>query len=198
MTETIIDGETFNIIVEGQPDAPAILLAHSLGTNLHLFDRQVAALKPHFRLVRYDLRGHGASQITPAPYSLAKLGRDALAVLDALKIDKVDLIGASAGGLVSLWLLRHAPERIGRAVLANTAARIGTAENWNEQIRIVTENGVGTLAPSLIENSVHPVLSRAASRRGPPLRGDGRGDERGRLCRRLCRPSRRGPARRPA
>ncbi|REF86411.1 3-oxoadipate enol-lactonase [Methylovirgula ligni] len=152
MTETIIDGETFNIIVEGQPDAPAILLAHSLGTNLHLFDHQVAALKPHFRLVRYDLRGHGGSQITPAPYSLAKLGRDALAVLDALKIDKVDLIGASAGGLVSLWLLRHAPERIGRAVLANTAARIGTAENWNERIRIVTENGVGTLAPALIEN----------------------------------------------
>jgi 3-oxoadipate enol-lactonase len=152
MTETIIDGETFNIIVEGQPDAPAILLAHSLGTNLHLFDHQVAALKPHFRLVRYDLRGHGGSQITPAPYSLAKLGRDALAVLDALKIDKVDLIGASAGGLVSLWLLRHAPERIGRAVLANTAARIGTAENWNERIRIVTENGVGSLAPALIEN----------------------------------------------
>lgn len=152
MTETIIDGEAFNIIVEGQPDAPAILLAHSLGTNLHLFDRQVAALKPHFRLVRYDLRGHGGSQVTPAPYSLAKLGRDALAVLDALKIDKADFIGASAGGLVGLWLLRHAPERIGRAVLANTAARIGTAENWNERIRITTENGVGTLAPALIEN----------------------------------------------
>ena len=109
-------------------------------------------MKPHFRLVRYDLRGHGGSQITPAPYSLAKLGRDALAVLDALKIDKADFIGASAGGLVGLWLLRHAPERIGRAVLANTAARIGTAENWNERIRAVTENGVGPLAPALIEN----------------------------------------------
>lgn len=152
MTETIIDGEAFNIIVEGKPEAPAILLAHSLGTNLHLFDHQVAALKPHFRLVRYDLRGHGGSQISPAPYSLGRLGRDALAILDALKIDKADFIGASAGGLIGLWLLRHAPERIGRAVLANTAAQIGTRENWNERIRIVTEKGVGALAPSLIEN----------------------------------------------
>ncbi|MGP8231546.1 MAG: 3-oxoadipate enol-lactonase [Methylovirgula sp.] len=152
MTETIIDGEAFNIIVEGRPEAPAILLAHSLGTNLHLFDQQVAALRPHFRLVRYDLRGHGGSGTSAAPYSLAHLGRDALAVLDALRIDKADFIGASAGGLIGLWLLRHAPERIGRAVLANTAAQIGTPENWNERIRIVTENGVGALAPSLIEN----------------------------------------------
>lgn len=109
-------------------------------------------MKPHFRLVRYDLRGHGGSQISPAPYSLARLGRDALAILDALKIDKADFIGASAGGLIGLWLLRHAPERIGRAVLANTAAQIGTPENWNERIRIVMEKGVGALAPSLIEN----------------------------------------------
>jgi 3-oxoadipate enol-lactonase len=152
MTETIIDGEAFNIIVEGEPEAPTILLAHSLGTNLHLFDRQVAALKPYFRVVRYDLRGHGGSETSPAPYSLARLGQDALAILDALKIDRVDFIGASVGGLVGLWLARYAPARIGRAVLANTAAQIGTTEHWNERIRTVTDSGVGALTPSLIEN----------------------------------------------
>ena len=64
MTETIIDGDAFNVVVEGAANAPAILLAHSLGTNLHAFDRQIAALAPHFRLVRFDARGHGGSRVS--------------------------------------------------------------------------------------------------------------------------------------
>jgi 3-oxoadipate enol-lactonase len=152
MTETIIDGDAFNIIVEGEAGAPAILLVHSLGTNLHVFDRQVAALTPHFRLVRFDGRGHGGSRVSEGPYSIDQLGKDALAVLDALKIDKAHFVGLSAGGLIGLWLLRHAPERIDRAVLANVAAQIGSADIWNERIRVVAANGVGALAPGLVEN----------------------------------------------
>jgi 3-oxoadipate enol-lactonase len=152
MTETIIDGDAFNIIVEGEADAPAILLVHSLGTNLHVFDRQVAALTPHFRLVRFDARGHGGSRVSEGPYSIDQLGKDALAVLDALKIDKAHFVGLSAGGLIGLWLLRHAPERIDRAVLANIAAQIGSADIWNERIRVVAANGVGALAHGLVEN----------------------------------------------
>ena len=64
----------------------------------------------------------------------------------------MDFIGASVGGLVGLWLLRYAPERIGRAVLANTAAQIGTTEHWDERIQTVTDTGVGALTPGLIEN----------------------------------------------
>ncbi len=152
MTETIIDGDAFNIIVEGEADAPAILLVHSLGTNLHVFDRQVAALTPHFRLVRFDARGHGGSRVSEGPYSIDQLGKDALAVLDALKIDKAHFVGLSAGGLIGLWLLRNAPERIDRAVLANVAAQIGSADIWNERIRVVAANGVEALAPGLVEN----------------------------------------------
>ena len=152
MTETIIDGDAFNIIVEGDADAPAILLVHSLGTNLHVFDRQVAALTPHFRLVRFDARGHGGSRVSEGPYSIDQLGKDALAVLDAFKIDKAHFVGLSAGGLIGLWLLRHAPERIERAVLANVAAQIGSADIWNERIRTVAANGVEALAPGLVEN----------------------------------------------
>jgi 3-oxoadipate enol-lactonase len=152
MTETIIDGDAFNIIVEGEADAPAILLVHSLGTNLHVFDRQVAALTPHFRLIRFDARGHGGSRVSEGPYSIDQLGTDALAILDALKIDKAHFVGLSAGGLIGLWLLRHAPERIDRAVLANVAAQIGSADVWNERIRVVASNGIEALAPSLVEN----------------------------------------------
>jgi len=152
MTETIIDGDAFNVVVDGAANAPVILLAHSLGTNLHAFDRQIAALAPHFRLVRYDARGHGGSRVSEGPYTVDQLGKDALAILDALDIDKVHFVGLSAGGLIGLWLLRHAPERIDRAVLANIAAQIGSPEFWNERIRIVKEKGTEAVAPVLVEN----------------------------------------------
>ncbi|RWV77930.1 hypothetical protein GW17_00061179 [Ensete ventricosum] len=152
MTETIIDGDAFNVVVEGAADAPAILLAHSLGTNLHAFDRQIAALAPHFRLVRFDARGHGGSRVSEGPYTIDQLGRDALAILDALDIDKAHFVGLSAGGLLGLWLLRHAPERIGRAVLANIAAQIGSPDFWDERIRVVKEKGTEAIAAALVEN----------------------------------------------
>jgi 3-oxoadipate enol-lactonase len=152
MTETIIKGDTFNVTAEGRPDAPAILFAHSLGTNLHVFDRQAAALSPHFHVIRFDARGHGGSHVSAGDYSIEQLGKDALAILDALKIEKAHFVGLSAGGLVGLWLLRHAPNRIERAVLANAAAQIASRDFWNERIRIVHENGIGALAPSIVEN----------------------------------------------
>ncbi len=96
--------------------------------------------------------GHGGSRVSEGPYSIDQLGKDALAVLDALKIDKAHFVGLSAGGLIGLWLLRHAPERIERAVLANVAAQIGSADIWNERIRTVAANGVEALAPGLVEN----------------------------------------------
>ncbi len=148
----IIAGEAFNIVVEGEPNAPAVVLSHALGTNLHVFDKQVPALRQHFRVVRYDLRGHGGSVVSHGPYSISQLGHDALAILDALRLDKVHWIGLSEGGMVGQWLLTKAPERIERAILANTAAQIGGAEVWNERIRLVHERGVEALAPSVIEN----------------------------------------------
>ncbi|WP_297299031.1 3-oxoadipate enol-lactonase [uncultured Methylovirgula sp.] len=152
MTETIIDGDAFNVVVEGAANAPAILLAHSLGTNLHAFDRQIAALAPHFRLVRFDARGHGGSRVSEGPYTIDQLGKDALAILDALDIDKAHFVGLAAGGLLGLWLLRHAPERIDRAVLANIAAQIGSPDFWDERIRVVKEKGTEAVAPALVEN----------------------------------------------
>jgi 3-oxoadipate enol-lactonase len=151
MTEMIMGGEAFNIIVEGAANAPAILLSHALGTNLHVFDKQVPALTRHFRVVRYDSRGHGGSVVSPGPYSISQLGHDALAILDALRLEKVHWIGLSEGGMVGLWLLANAPERIDRAILADTAAHIG-GEIWNERIKTVREKGMAGLAASLIDN----------------------------------------------
>lgn len=152
MTETIINGDTFNVIAEGQSDSPAILLMHSLGTNLHVFDKQIAALAPHFHVIRFDARGHGGSEVSDGPYSIEQLGRDTLSVLDALKIEKAHFVGLSAGALIGLWLLRHAPRRIMRAVLSNSAAQIASRDFWNERIRVIRENGIAALAPSIAEN----------------------------------------------
>ncbi|MGP0057735.1 MAG: 3-oxoadipate enol-lactonase [Beijerinckiaceae bacterium] len=151
MTELIIAGEAFNVLVEGEESAPVLMLSNSLGTNLHMWDKQIPAFAEHFRVVRYDSRGHGGSRVTEGPYSIAQLGRDAVAIMDALGLEKVHWLGLSMGGMVGQWLLTHVPERIGRAVLANTAAQMGSPDFWNERIRAALDDGMPALAPQVVE-----------------------------------------------
>jgi 3-oxoadipate enol-lactonase len=146
-----IDGEKFNILVEGPGNAPVLMFSNSLSSNLHMWDPQAAALKDRFRIVRYDSRGHGKSVAGPGPYSIAQLGRDALAIMDALKLAEVHWCGLSKGGMVGQWLLTHAPRRIGKAVLANTAAQMPPAELWNGRIRNVGRNGMAAIVDATIE-----------------------------------------------
>lgn len=151
MAELIVAGETFNVVVEGEDSAPVLMLSNSLGTNLHMWDKQMPALTEHFRVVRYDARGHGGSEVTEGPYSIAQLGRDAIAIMDALGFERVHWLGLSMGGMVGQWLLTHVPERIGRAVLANTSAQMGSPDFWNDRISAALDHGVASLAPSVLE-----------------------------------------------
>jgi 3-oxoadipate enol-lactonase len=151
MTELIVAGEAFNVLVEGEEGAPVLMLSNSLGTNLHMWDKQMPAFLEHFRVVRYDTRGHGGSRVTEGPYSIAQLGRDAVSIMDALRLEKVHWLGLSMGGMIGQWLLTHVPERIDRAVLANTSAQIGTPDLWNERIRVALEDGMSGLAQSVVE-----------------------------------------------
>jgi 3-oxoadipate enol-lactonase len=88
MTEISIAGETFNVLIEGDENEPVLMLSHPLGANLHIWDPQIPALLGHFRTVRYDSRAHGASIANEGPDSIEGLGRDALAILYALAIEK--------------------------------------------------------------------------------------------------------------
>ena len=151
MAEMKIAGETFNVRVDGPEKAPVIMLSNSLGTNLHMWDGQIAALTKYFKVVRYDSRGHGKSPVTGGAYSIAGLGRDALAIMDALQLDRVHWLGLSKGGMVGQWLLANARERIGRAILANTAAQLGTPDMWNTRIRTVLSQGMGAIIPAVID-----------------------------------------------
>lgn len=141
----LADGD-LNYLLEGPAGAPVLVLSNSLGTDLHMWDAQVPAFTRHFRVLRYDTRGHGQSLVSEGPYRIDQLGRDVLALLDALDIPKAHFCGLSMGGLIGQWLAINAPERIQRLVLCNTAARIGTPEVWNPRIDAVLAGGVQAMA----------------------------------------------------
>ena len=126
-----------NYLLEGPQDAPVLVLSNSLGTDLHMWDNQIPALTRHFRVLRYDTRGHGQSLVSEGFYSIEQNGRDVLALLDALKLDRVFFCGLSMGGLIGQWLAINAPERLLRVVLCNTAAKIGSPDVWNPRIEMV-------------------------------------------------------------
>ena len=142
-------GARIRYTVSGAAGAPALLLAHSLGASSEMWTPQLAPLEQHFRVIRYDARGHGGSSVPDGEYSLAELGGDALAVLDATATDRAEVCGISMGGQLAMWLAIHAPQRVERIVLANTAARIGSAQGWAERIDTVRTSGMASLAASV-------------------------------------------------
>lgn len=129
------DGCRMAYRIDGAADLPVLALSNSIATNLHMWDRSVRELSRHFRLLRYDLRGHGASAAPVGAYSLDRLGRDVIELLDFLHIGQVHFLGLSLGGFVGQWLGIHAPERIERLVLSNTAAYLAAELPFDEQIR---------------------------------------------------------------
>lgn len=131
---------------EGPPDKPAVLLAHSVGCDLTLWDRQIAALKDRYHVIRYDARGHGRSDTPPGPYTIDQLAADALAVLDHFGIRRAHLCGLSLGGTVGQWLALNAPQRLASLVLCDTAARLGTIEGWQARIDAVIAGGTASIA----------------------------------------------------
>jgi 3-oxoadipate enol-lactonase len=151
MTDLTIGGETFNVLIGGDDTLPVLMLSNPLGADLHIWNAQMPELLKHFRIVRYNPRGHGSSVSDTGPYSIDRLGQDALAILDALGIPKAHWLGMSQGGAVGQWLLIKAPDRIERAVLANTAAHFGSPEPWNERIVAAQEHGMGALTDSVME-----------------------------------------------
>src|SRR6266852_4193082 len=144
-------GCPIHVEVEGPADAPALMLCNSLGTDLHMWDPQAAAFTRDFRLVRYDRRGHGKSGVTAGPYTMERLGRDALAIMDGLGLEKVNWCGLSMGGMVGQWLGANAPGRIERLVLTNTASYFPDKTAWNERLHLVREKGIAAFAAPNME-----------------------------------------------
>ncbi|MGG2076251.1 alpha/beta fold hydrolase [Lelliottia nimipressuralis] len=119
--------------LDGPEGAPLLMLSNSLGTTWAMWQAQLPALTPHFRVLRYNTRGHGRSAVGQQPVTLERLGQDVIALLDHLDVDRACFCGISLGGLTGMWLNCHAPERFHRIVVANTAARIGQEEGWRQR-----------------------------------------------------------------
>ncbi len=135
--------------LQGPSAAPVLVLSNSLGTMMAMWDTQVEALAADFRVLRYDTRGHGASGIHDADaggYTLSQLGGDVLRLLDGLGIERANFCGISMGGMTALWLGMHAPDRVRRLVVANSAARIGTPVGWRERADQVRAAGMDAVA----------------------------------------------------
>ena len=149
--------------IDGDPNAPALLLINSIGSTREMWARQMPAFAASYRVLRYDARGHGASSALRGPYTLEQLGRDALAILDHAQVQAAHVCGISLGGITAQWLGLNARDRVGRLVLANTAARIGTIDSWGERIKLVHDKGMSAVA----ELSMERWFTRAFRERDP-------------------------------
>ena len=138
-------------LLEGPVDAPVLVLSNSLGTTIDMWLPQLPALLEHFQVLRYDTRGHGQSEVTPGPYSMAQLGGDVVALLDGLLIARAHFCGLSMGGMTGIWLGIHAPTRVDRLVLCNTSAAIGVPEVWNTRIDKVRKEGMESIIEGVLQ-----------------------------------------------
>ena len=159
--------------LDGPTGAPTLLLSNSLGTTLEMWRPQLPALSRHYRVLRYDTRGHGASTASAA-CRLADLAGDALSLLDALDIERAHFCGISMGGLTGLWLGVHAPERLQCLIVSNSAAKIGTSEAWRQRAAQVCAEGLAALAASAhlrwFSADFAPRRRTSSSRRAPGWR----------------------------
>ena len=137
--------------VDGDPAGAPIVFANSLGTDLRVWDAVVERLPAGLKVIRYDKRGHGLSTVPAAPYSMGALVRDAERLLDLLNVRDCVFVGLSIGGMIAQGLAVKRLDQVRALVLSNTAAKIGTAEMWQERIKAVEEQGIEALADNVME-----------------------------------------------
>jgi len=137
-----------NYKIQGTPNSPVLMFSNSLGSSMEMWDELIPYLVPYFRVLQYDTRGHGQSELTAGSYTVELLGKDVIYLLDKLNIDKVYFCGLSMGGLVGQWLGIHHPERLEKLIISNSDSKIGTVDGWNERIKTINENGLASIVES--------------------------------------------------
>ena len=149
--------------LDGPDDRPVLIFSHSLGCDHTLWDPQAAALLPHFRVLRYDTRGHGGTDAPSGDYSIELLARDVLALADALAIGQFAWCGLSLGGMIGQWLGAHAAHRLTALVLANTSPRFPDPSLMEGRRRSALESGMAALEPAVMGRFFQPERLAADS-----------------------------------
>jgi 3-oxoadipate enol-lactonase / 4-carboxymuconolactone decarboxylase len=142
--------------LQGNAGLPVLILSHSISTDHAMWDLQVESLLPHFQIVRYDTRGHGASEATAGEYSIEMLGQDILGLADLLEISQFAFCGLSLGGAIGQWLAVNAPERVTHLVLANTSPQFVPRTNWETRIAAVSKGGMSAVVDVAMQRFFSP------------------------------------------
>ena len=142
---------SLNVVEDGDPSGSPVVFSNSLGTSLELWNKAIPLLPQNLRLIRYDMRGHGASDVPDAPYSMGMLIRDAEALLDHLEVRDCVFVGLSIGGMIAQGLATKRLDQIRALVLSNTAAKMGNAEMWQDRIDAIEADGIEALADAVME-----------------------------------------------
>ena len=142
--------------LEGNAGLPVLMFSHSIGTDHAMWEPQVADLLPNFQILRYDIRGHGASGAPSGEYTIEQLGQDALSLADSLGIAKFAFCGISLGGAVGQWLASNAPGRLSKLVLANTSPQFGLPANWETRRTTVLNDGTAAIADMAMSRFFSP------------------------------------------
>lgn len=130
---------------DGPDHGPALVLTHALASNLTMWDAVIPLLPPTVRILRYDMRGHGGSDVPEAPYPMGALIRDAERLMDQFDLKDAVIVGLGMGGLVAQALAVKRPDLLRGLVLSNTAARMGTDILWADRIAQVRAGGMAAI-----------------------------------------------------
>ncbi|WP_340537375.1 3-oxoadipate enol-lactonase [Nocardioides sp. GXZ039] len=148
-------------VVTGPEDAPVVVLSNSMGADLRMWDGIVDALSEHFRVVRYDTRGHGHSPDAPGPYSMDDLADDVVALLDTLGVERAHIVGLSLGGMMGMRLAARDPERVDRLVALCTGAHLDVGPAYTERAAQVRAEGTGSVAEGVVSRWFTPAYLEA-------------------------------------
>jgi 3-oxoadipate enol-lactonase len=148
-----VNGIEIDYDLDGPAGAPVVMLSHSLAATREMWKPQLPALTKEYRVLNYDMRGHGRSDVTAPPYSFATLAADVVALLDHLKIERVSFVGLSIGGMIAQHLAIHHPQRLRCAAIccSTSAIPVTVRPVWDERIAAVEGGGMATQVATTLE-----------------------------------------------
>ncbi|MDF1791922.1 MAG: 3-oxoadipate enol-lactonase [Thalassobaculaceae bacterium] len=155
-----VDDCVLHVREDGPQDGPVLMFSNSLGTDLRIWDAVVEPLSTHWRCIRMDKRGHGLSALGKTPVTIERFAADVLGVLDRLGVTRAAMIGVSIGGLITQATYAARPTLFAGLMMCDTAARIGTAETWQQRIDMVGADGLGAMADNILERWFAPAFHR--------------------------------------